>query len=194
MKGKFIVLEGIDGSGTTTQIELLAEELENRGMKVYTTFEPTDSPIGELLNQILRGETDVEWDEKTLMLLYSADRNLHMKYMQKLLEEGYWVICDRYKYSSYAYQGDALEWDDFKLMEDINESFPKPDHAFLLDTPVDVCLERINSRGESLEMYERREKLSSIREKYIRYKGTMKVIDGNRNRYEIREELLSYIL
>ena len=112
-QGKFIVIEGLDGCGKSTQIQRLAENLRKRGEKVYITAEPTEFETGGYLRRIL-----AESQEKNMYLqaaLFLADRLEHVTHpefgIQKYLNEGYTVICDRYYYSSFAYQGTASDMD-----------------------------------------------------------------------------------
>src|SRR5690242_17353938 len=110
----FIALEGIDGSGKTTQAKLLVEKLQNQAHKVYGTREPTDNPIGTLIRSVFKGK--LEADHKTIAALYLADRLEHLLNKEdgvlKKMEEGYTVVTDRYYFSSYAYHGThmSLDW------------------------------------------------------------------------------------
>src|SRR5262245_51231307 len=102
-KSLFIAFEGIDGSGKSTQVKLLSEKLKNEGHKVYSTYEPTDSPIGSVIRNIFKHR--IEADEKTIAGLFVADRLDHLlnktNGVLKKIEEGYTVITDRYYFSSY---------------------------------------------------------------------------------------------
>ncbi|HAL81034.1 MAG TPA: dTMP kinase, partial [Mucilaginibacter sp.] len=112
-KNLFIALEGIDGSGKSTQVKLLTEKLEQAGHKVYTTCEPTDSPIGKIIRDIFTHK--MEADHRTIAGLFVADRLDHLlnktNGIIKKLEEGYTVITDRYYFSSYAYQSTHMDLD-----------------------------------------------------------------------------------
>ncbi len=104
-RGKFIVFEGLDGAGTTTQLHLLEKNLKEAGVTVFATAEPTDSAIGRLIRSVLRKEISVE--PKTLAMLYATDRYEHLYGKGGIIEHldaGDTVICDRYLYSSIAYQ------------------------------------------------------------------------------------------
>jgi len=110
---KFIVFEGIDGAGKTTQIRLLCKALENKGIPCITTLEPTTLPTGKELRRALSGElkkTPIEMAE-----MFSADREAHNTHpeegIERMLSDGYTVISDRYYYSSLAYQGSVLGYD-----------------------------------------------------------------------------------
>src|SRR4051812_8814260 len=103
-KNLFIALEGIDGSGKSSQVRLLAKKLQAAGHKVHATFEPTDGHIGKLLRSILKGT--IKADNRTIAGLFLADRLDHLLHEEtglvKMLEQGYTVITDRYYFSSYA--------------------------------------------------------------------------------------------
>lgn len=162
---RFIVFEGLDGCGKSTQQRLLREALENRGMKVWETYEPTDGAIGVLVRKVLRGE--VKATAKSLALLYSADRDNHLYGENGLishLEMGEAVISGRYFYSSIAYQSVAVEE---AFVREIN-SFPHPEVVIYLDCPVEKCLERIEKRGEGKELFDRAEYLSRVKENFDR--------------------------
>src|SRR5258708_38846651 len=99
--GKFIAIEGIDGSGKTTQAEHLVARLKKEGYKAIYTHEPTDEPTGKFIKQVLLGELVVP--PVALQYLFGADRAVHLEQIQKLLVEGYLVVTDRYFWSSVAY-------------------------------------------------------------------------------------------
>ncbi len=164
LKG-FIAIEGLDGAGTTTQLGILSEKLEQTGRKVFSTFEPTDGEIGRLIRRVLRHEVDIE--RKALAMLYSADRYEHLYGkggISEMLSKGYVAISDRYFYSSFAYQMlDA----DYGFIRSLNP-YPAPEHLIFIDPPVDTCLERIAKRSGERELFERRELLTKVRENYLR--------------------------
>ena len=112
-RGKFIVFEGIDGSGKSTQMKLLAQKLEEKGIKTRLTLEPTYGLVGGTLHHILSGK--IKADPKVTAALFVADRLDHLTNAEdgvlKSLENGETVICDRYYFSSYAYQSTEVgEW------------------------------------------------------------------------------------
>lgn len=175
IEGLFIVLEGVDGAGTTTHTRVLAKSLEKRGLPVHTTREPSDGPIGVMLRQILTGRVVVpgvngprppSWS--TMALLFAADRVDHVEAeIVPNLMDGVTVLSDRYDYSSVAYQslsagGDpgALAW-----VREINRHARRPDLVIVLDVPHEVSAERRKSRGGRRELYEvpeLQERLSSF--------------------------------
>src|SRR5687768_16769851 len=146
MAGRFIVFEGLDGSGISTQIRRLALSLDAREIRYYTTKEPTDGPLGSLIRQALRGRLRV--DEKTLALMFAADRSdhVHQTVLPRTVREMH-VLSERYILSSLAYQpvqlGNKIEW-----ILDINReniADLMPDLIIYLDVPPAVALSRIDS-------------------------------------------------
>ena len=155
-KGKFIVIEGLDGSGKSTQVELLKNELERSGEKVYLTAEPTYYETGGYIRRIL--SESLSKDMYLQAALFLADRLEHITNpefgIEKYLNDGYTVICDRYYFSSFAYQGTASDMD---WVMDINlncKRMLKPDLCIFLDVNPDTCKERIDSSRATAELYE----------------------------------------
>ena len=165
MAGKWIVFEGLDGAGTTTQARLLVECLHAIVGKdlVFATAEPTHGPLGEVCRSALRGVYHL--DRKTLALTFNADRSDHLHRDDGILvhrERGHWIVQDRYLYSTLAYQdGVDREW-----LRSLSLPFPRPDLLVFLETPWQVCLERIGQRGNSTEIYEREEELRRVADNY----------------------------
>ena len=112
-KGKFIVFEGIDGSGKSTQIKSLVNRMKENDYHIFPTFEPTDGPIGSLIRQMLIGE--VETDQRTIASLFAADRTDHLlnkkNGLKNKVDNGEIVLCDRHYFSSYAYHAQHIEMD-----------------------------------------------------------------------------------
>jgi dTMP kinase len=161
----FVVLEGLDGSGTTTQMRLLAERLARDGRKHAMTWEPTQGPIGRLLRSILAQETRSH--PRTIALLYAADRNDHVHDaetgIEARIERGEIVICDRYLFSSLAYQSIECGFD---YVMALNAGFPLPECVIFVDTPVEVCQERLAARGKP-ELYDGFAFQGRVREGYL---------------------------
>lgn len=146
----FIVFEGIDGSGTSTQIKKISELYPN---KIVTTAEPTKSEIGKFLRKMLSGEFSV--DEKTSSYLFAADRCEHIYGKNGILEtlkNGKIVLSDRYFFSSLAYQSVNCGKELPKLL---NSPFPLPEYLFYFEINPEISLKRVNSRGEKKEIYEK---------------------------------------
>ncbi|MGD8860422.1 MAG: dTMP kinase [Myxococcales bacterium] len=160
MQARFIVLEGVDGAGTTTHTRELTRRLRKLGVPVHPTAEPSTGPVGALLRQALvgrmvvadRGETrPPAWN--TMALMFAADRLDHVENeLLPNLREGVTVLCDRYYHSSVAYQSttgggeDAIAW-----IREINHYARKPDLTLVLDVPPEVAAQRRASRrGEDI--------------------------------------------
>ena len=154
--GSLIIFEGIDGTGKSTQVQLLAKALEDRGEVVVTSREPTDGPFGQKLRaSMCEGRLT---PEEELALFYS-DRRDHVEHLiLPALAAGQVVILDRYYFSTMAYQG-ARGFDPQKIRQE-NENFaPVPDHVFLLELPVEKALQRIGARDGSGNTFEQEENL-----------------------------------
>ncbi len=168
-KGRFIVLEGLDGSGISTQTEYLRTWFQRSRIPVSVTKEPTDGPAGAIAKWALRKELrDVP--EHALALLFAADRQYHVeREIIPSLGAGTNVICDRYFLSSFAYQ--LVKVNDLDWLRKLNAKCPVPDLTIFLDIPVEDCLKRMTSdawRGlDKLQLYEDEQQLSQIRENFL---------------------------
>ena len=159
----FIVLEGLDGSGTTTQKEKLAKHLQQKNIPHYSTSEPTDNSIGKLIRNILAAKEPAE--RSTLARLFAADRNEHLYGSGGIIgnrAQGRLIICDRYLFSSLAYQGSDLSIE--KIWE-LNKHFPLPEILFFLDISPGDAEERYRLRKD-LDIYEKRELHEAVRRNY----------------------------
>lgn len=192
-RGRFIVFEGIDGSGTTTQATMTMEWLLRRGELVYMTAEPSQGPIGVMLRQALRGRLlsqpikpggqgkAVPLDPTTLALLFAADRQDHLQNeILPHLEAGYHVICDRYLLSSYAYQSLEL---DTRFVRQINEKALAPDLTFFLRVRPEVGMDRIAMSRSGREAFDKLALQRQIAENYDKllkdYRdGQVEILDG----------------
>lgn len=148
---RFIVLEGLDGSGTTTQLRLLEEKFLQAGITGSFTCEPSDGLMGKSIRRVLRKEVSIE--PRSLALLFAADRNEHLfgsGGVVELLDKVDYVVSDRYLFSSLAYQS---QYSGFEYVSRINEPFPLPEYLFFLDLDPEICQERMNGRG-SREIFE----------------------------------------
>jgi len=153
-KGVFIVFEGIEGAGKTTQAKNLYEYLNSIGKKSILTREPGGTKTGKKIREILLSDTDEMFPPKAELFLYEADRNFHIHNVIKPnLEKGINVICDRYIYSSLAYQGYArgLDINLIKTLNDIATDGVYPDIVFLIDIPVEVSLQRLGNKKDRIE-------------------------------------------
>lgn len=197
-RGKLIVLEGLDGAGTTTQMKRIAKRLESEGKKVFITHEPTDNPIGLLVRSVLQKK--ISTTPLSLALLYASDREDHLNNeeygINKYLDEGYFVISDRYFYSSIAYQSVDCHP---SFIKEINSTFPHADILIFIDTPTDDCMDRIDKRGEEKELFEKSSFLEKVRKNYLnvieKLPESVKLvnIDGRKTIDEIEEEIWKYL-
>jgi len=187
-KNLFIAFEGIDGSGKSLQVQLLAENLEKAGHKVYCTFEPTDSRIGSIIKDIFKHK--MEADHRVIAGLYVADRLDHLLNKEngilKKLEEGYTVITDRYYFSSYAYQGTHMSQDWVIVANSLSAQLLRPDLNIYIDISPEIAITRINHGRSSTQLYETKENLQEVREKYfeafekLKHQEAIFTTDGDR--------------
>lgn len=171
-KGLFIVFEGTDGCGKSTQAKLLCDRLAlTQGVKnVYSTEEPQQTAAGGLIRDTFNGKTKRCQNEiAALFLCDRIDHNMNPDYgIKRYLDDGVTVISDRYYYSTFAYQsnGTNLEW--LKALNLGCESIEKPDICFFIDTPPEICMERMQNSRRFLDRNEDRlEKIIKTRESYI---------------------------
>ena len=187
LKNKFyfmyIVLEGIDGAGKSTQISLLKDFLEQNGLEVETVVEPTDSEVGKLIRKLLtRHDATSDAMQRTLGLLFAADRLLIMEKLNKLEEEGKVIISDRSFYSSLVYQ-EPREW-----IQELNKYAKIPDLVLLLDLDVEKSVARTDGTDE----FENVEFLTAVKENYLKIaeeNGNFKIIDANNGPNEVSSDI-----
>lgn len=201
-EGRLLVLEGLDGSGITTQTELLRMWCEKHGIPVYVTKEPSDGPSGGVIKQALRHRLQGLHGE-SMALLFAADRQDHVTTeILPALASGLTVICDRYYLSSFAYQ--HLEVDDLEWLKAINSKCPTPELTIYLDVPPKKCLERMTSdawRGsDQLQLYEELEYLNQIHRNFLgviedlsESGQRIEIVDGDREVKAISEDILSFV-
>jgi thymidylate kinase len=185
--GAVIAIEGIDGAGKTTQAKRIVRRLRSLGYRAAYTSEPTNTRIGRLIKAELTGRIT---NPHKQALLFAADRIDHVyRVIRPLMEKGFIVVCDRYLYSSYAYQGVLTR--DIGWVREINKMAPQPSLAILIDVPVDVALQR----KRRLRGFEDAQLLGSVRAAYLRLleEGLMVMVDGNRDATEVERDLLSII-
>jgi dTMP kinase len=153
--GRFITLEGGEGTGKTTQSDLLAEALTARGITVVRTREPGGSPGGELLRGILL-DGPVDWSPRAETLLHFAARAEHVaRIIRPALDAGSWVVCDRFYDSTLAYQGHGQGADRGFIVEQMRLLGMDPDLTLVLDLEEAVAAGRRRKRGERADRYER---------------------------------------
>ena len=195
----FIVFEGIDGAGTSTQIKKICER---NPQKFFQTAEPTSLETGKFLRRMLGGEFSV--DEKTNSFLFAADRAEHLYGKNGIIEQinnGKTVISDRYLFSSLAYQSISCGEELPKLL---NSTFPLPEILFFFEIDPEISLKRVDSRNEKKEIYEKIETQKKIAMEYDKIitecennpSCTMKIIriDATKSIEEISDTISKIIL
>lgn len=165
MAGRFVVIEGIDGAGTTTQVARLVDRLRKSKVDARGTREPSDGPVGTLIRQVLAGRVVVPGGRApgwaTMALLFAADRVDHVEAeIEPAIASGAVVVSDRYDASSLAYQsvtsgggGDAA----VKWIATLNQQARRPDLTIVLDVDADLAAQRRQARGEPAQLYEQNE-------------------------------------
>jgi dTMP kinase len=170
---RFIVFEGLDGAGTTTQAAKLQALFTRRGTPSFLTNEPTPDPVGVFIRRLLTGNeragdgTPYVPGERVMGLLFAADRMAHSAVIEARRRAGEIVVCDRYIFSSMAYQtldpAIRAEW-----VIDVNQGCAVPDVTIFLAAPADVCLARVAARRGDTTIYENRAHLETIARNYER--------------------------
>jgi dTMP kinase len=200
-KNLFIALEGIDGSGKSTQIELLKQNLEASGHRVYTTFEPTNGPIGKMIRDIFNHR--LEADQRTIAALFVADRLEHILNNEngilKMLSEGFTVITDRYYLSSYAYHGVHMPVNWVIQANALCAQLLRPHLNIFIDITPETGMERIRKGRNSLELFETLENQTKVRKKYFEVMKQLKsdeklfITNGARPPEEIALDILKAV-
>ena len=193
--GKFIVLEGIDGSGKTTQCRLLCDYLTGVGIKSVQSSEPTGGECGRLLRELLGGKAKIS--ETAMAALFTADRLDHIENIKKLLAAGTSVVCDRYYFSSYAYNAHSLPVEDIINLNAICAKQLKPDICIYIDISPAEAMARItaNRSEQNREIYETEEYLKTVSSRYKRSfelscnTENVIIIDGERLPEEVFEDV-----
>ncbi len=176
-QGAFIVLEGLDGSGISSQATFLETHLRKQGYKTLLTKEPTGGLIGGMIREALKQDWKTSY--KSLQLLFCADRARHLEEeIEPALEADRIVVCDRYMFSTLAY-GFAAGVDTHWLFN-VNREFRLPDLTIFIDISPDISLSRIAKGREKRELFEKREALSKVRKAYLNLakRFRFKIVNG----------------
>lgn len=201
-KGIFIVFEGIDGAGKTTQVELLAKNLRALGREVSLSAEPTSLESGKAIRRALSGEE--KKTECQMAAMFMLDRIAHntdaVIGIGPLTERGIDVISDRYYYSSLAYQGSATDYTWVKAMNIDSPEIRRPDLCIYLDLLPEQSLERISRNRENVEIYENLEKLTVTRNTFLSVIDDLKsdgeniyIVDADRSPENIATEIFDIV-
>ena len=189
-RGRFITLEGPEGSGKTTAARHLAGWLGDRGVATVLTHEPGGTPLGDEIRRIVLHARDMsdDLDPRADALLFAAGRAQHVaRVIRPALERGEWVVCARYIDSSLAYQGAGYGNDmaDLRRLQDFATAGLRPDLTLLLDVPVEVGLERTRRRAE-WNRFEDTEEVAffeAVRNAYLRFADDepdrFRIVDGS---------------
>ncbi|MDO4165972.1 MAG: dTMP kinase [Eubacteriales bacterium] len=200
-KGRFFVFEGIDGSGKSTQIQLLKDRIEATGVRCLETKEPTDGPIGSLVHQCMTGRTTA--DEQTIAALFAADRLDHLLNetdgLCQKIQQGISVISDRYILSTYAYQSVRvpLEW--LIQMNAQATQALQPDCHIFIDVDPEITLERMAKGRFHTELYETKERLTEVRDRYFdlfdrfAQQENIFIVDGNQSIEAIANDIWEHV-
>lgn len=204
MRGKHIVFEGIDGSGTSTQALRLHEALVAQGVRASLTAEPSPGPVGQIIRLVNTGRITMSSDprvvDRWMAHLYAADRYDHLHNettgILQRLDQGMHVISTRYHLSSYAYN--VVEDEDRALVEAVNRDFPTPDLTFFLDCPLEESLRRIKTGGRVADRFETADKLRQVRDNYERaladYAGEVIRVDATQPSAAIAAHIASEVM
>ncbi len=200
-KGYFFAFEGIDGSGKSTQIQLLKERIEAGGVRCMETREPTDGPVGSLIHQCMTGRTTA--DEQTLAALFAADRLDHLLNetdgLCQKLQNGISIISDRYILSNYAYQGVSVPLDWLMQLNSQAAKILKPDCYIFIDIDPEAALERMAKGRFHTELYETRDRLNKVRNRYFDLFDQMKeqehifIVNGNQPVESISKDIWGHL-
>lgn len=201
-KKLFIVFEGIDSSGKTTQAELLKKYFLTNKQQAVISPEPSNGIIGNLIRQALKQRVifskDRQLFDEQMAYLFAADRHDHLYNdvdgVFKLIKNNNHVISTRYYFSSLAYNCDTPEQFDF--IKKLNDRFPNPDLTIYIDLPIEVSLARLQERSVQ-EIYETKAKLFQVREQYHQifkhYRGKAIVIDGTEDLEQIHQQIVDRV-
>ena len=204
MRGKFITFEGIDGSGKSTQLRLIAGDLRFRGHNILTTQEPGGTPLGRRLREVFL-ETDENVAPMAELFCYAADRAQHVEFLIKpALAEGKIVISDRYADATTAYQGAGRGFSPIVIKQVIKLATDglKPDLTIFFDLPVEAALLRTNKRDQMGELKNRLDKENSefytrVRQSYLeiiaKEPKRFRIVDATHSVEEIHKEVLEII-
>ena len=193
-RGRFITVEGLDGAGKTTQLELAAEFLKQRGVPLRVTREPGGTDLGEALRALLLDASQRYAPETETLLMFAARREHIDKVIAPSLAEGTWVLCDRFSDASFAYQGggSGVDWIKLESLERWAHADLQPDLTLYFDVNPDVGRSRAGAiKTPDRFEQERADFHARVRAAYLRradeHRGRIRVVDSNRGVAEVGE-------
>lgn len=197
MRGRLITLEGVEGTGKSTQLDFVANYVREQGQKVLCTREPGGTPVGERIRNILLDNELPAMDPETELMLMFAARSEHVnKVIEPALQSGTWVVSDRFYDASYAYQGFGRNVS-LKLIDElrlISIGELKPDLTILLDVSLDVSAQRVAVRGNQDRFEnEQNEFHIKVRNGYLQlaklHKERIRVVDAMQSITEVQDDI-----
>lgn len=201
MRGKFITLEGGEGAGKTTNLNLIQSYLLQQNIPVLLTREPGGTPLAEKIRDLLLENQSEKVSQEAELLLMFASRAQHLsELILPALESGKWVLCSRFTDSSYAYQGGGrgIDLNKIKILENFVQGDFQPDLTFYFDLPVEIGMARAKQRGE-LDRIEQEELnfFERVRQIYLQraqeYPKRFRVIDANQSLETVAESILDIL-
>ncbi len=167
---KFITVEGVEGSGKSTNVEFIRTILENHGIKSAVTREPGGTPLAEQIRRLLLDHHNEQVEHETEVLMMFAARRQNVKHViEKALESGKWVICDRFTDATFAYQGSGrgMSADVITELAELTHDNLWPDLTIFLDLPVEISMERVRQHSRDRIESESKAFFQRVRDRYL---------------------------
>jgi dTMP kinase len=200
MRGKLITLEGLDGAGKSTHLPWLAQMLESRGIPVLVTREPGGTALGEMLRSALLDPAQRLNPETEALLMFAARREHLDKVILSALDEGTWVVCDRFTDATFAYQGggSGVAWEKIETLEKWVQGALQPDLTFYFDVSPEIAISRAGGARAPDRFEQEREAFhAQVRKGYLRraleHPGRVRVVDASASIADIQAELKKII-